>query len=133
MTMRLSGGGRLVWLPSSALLASIAAVLPAFPLREILLVAFIGIGPGWAFLSVAGLRDRAAKVALTVPVSLSIAGLTASTVIYLGAWAPIPTFLFLAALASLGAVAVAHRALALTYLIGLGLLPAALLIAAQLP
>ena len=122
----------LVWLPPSALLASIAAVLPAFPLREVLLVAFLGVGPGWAFLSVAGLRDRAAKIALTIPVSLSIAGLAATTVIYLNAWAPIPTFLALAALTSLGAVAARHRALALTYLLGLGLLPAALLIAAQL-
>ena len=49
----------LVWLPPSALLASIAAVLPAFPLREVLLVAFLGVGPGWAFLSVAGLLGDA--------------------------------------------------------------------------
>lgn len=123
----------LAWLPLSALVASVAAVLPAFPLRELVLVAFVGVGPGWAFLSVAGLRDRAAKIALTVPVSLSIAGLAATTVIYLNAWSPIPTFLALAALTSLGAVAAAHRALALTYLLGLGLLPAVLLVAAQLP
>ncbi len=132
MTMRVLRAP-LAWLPLSALVASVAAVLPAFPLREVVLVAFVGVAPGWAFLSVAGLRDRAAKMALTVPVSLSIAGLAATTVIYVNAWAPIPTFLALAALSSLGAVAATHRALALTYLLGLGLLPAVLLVAAQLP
>jgi len=111
--------------------AAIAGALD-LPVREVVLVSFLAVGPGAAITWLAGVRDRATWLVLLVPVSLSVDLLVATALLYLGVWSPelsvgIVTVITVAAIGL-----VPFERGARVALIAVALLPGVVLVAAQL-
>ncbi len=75
-------------IPALGLAAAIAIGSEQFPFREILVAGFLLVGPGVALLWLTGITDRLTRVALVVPLSLTIDLLVATVLLYMGLWAP---------------------------------------------
>ena len=85
------------------------AVLEVFsdmgrPVRPLVVLPFLAIGPGYAVVLLLGLRDRVAEATLAVALSIAIDMAVAMVMLYAGAWSP--RFAVLA-IASLSTVCVA--------------------------
>jgi hypothetical protein len=93
--------------------AALAAAAVAFagapePLRAPIVLAFLALGPGMAFVPLLGLRDPLAELTLGIAVSLALDLAVAATMLYAGAWSPPASLAVLAAIA-LGGAALQHR------------------------
>jgi len=93
--------------------AALAAAAVAFagapgPLRAPVVLAFLALGPGMAFVPLLGLRDPLAELTLGIAVSLALDLAVAATMLYAGAWSPPASLAVLAGIA-LGGAAVQHR------------------------
>jgi hypothetical protein len=81
-------------------LAMIAVALQwtswAAPVRPIIVVTFITIGPGWAILRLWGLASGWAGLALVIATSLSLAMIVSGLMLYAGAWSPFASLVALA-------------------------------------
>jgi hypothetical protein len=89
---------------ASALAAAGAALagLPA-PLRAPLVIAFLLVGPGMAFVPLLALGDALAELTVALVLSLALDTLVAITLLYAGGWSPLASLLGLAGLAVAGA------------------------------
>jgi hypothetical protein len=88
--------------------AALAAAAVAFagapePLRAPVVLAFLALGPGMAFVPLLGLRDPVAELTLGLGVSLALDLVVAATMLYAGAWSPPASLAVLAGLALGGA------------------------------
>lgn len=79
----------------------------AVPVRPIIVVTFITVGPGWAILRLWGLASGWAGLALVIALSLSLAMIVSGIMLYAGAWSPF------ASLVALASVTVAASAISL--------------------
>lgn len=130
--MTIPGRLQYAWIAILALAASFAIASESLPLRELTVALFLATGPGLAVLWLTGITDRVARVALVVPVSLSIDALMASAVIYLGIWSP-ELVMLLIVLLTVGAIALApYERSARAVLIGVALLPGIAILAGEL-
>jgi ABC-type uncharacterized transport system permease subunit len=98
---------RMPWAPvvaGSALLAAAAALAGApAPVRAPLVLAFLALGPGMAFVPLLRLRDPVAELTLGVAGSLVLDAAVAAAMLYAGAWSPMAILVVLAAIAVGGA------------------------------
>jgi hypothetical protein len=88
--------------------AALAAAAVAFagapgPLRAPVVLAFLALGPGMAFVPLLGLRDPVAVLTLALGLSLALDLVVAATMLYAGAWSPPASLAVLAAIALGGA------------------------------
>jgi hypothetical protein len=88
--------------------AALAAAAVAFagapgPLRAPVVLVFLALGPGMAFVPLLGLRDPVAELTLALGASLALDLVVAATMLYAGAWSPPASLAVLAALALGGA------------------------------
>jgi hypothetical protein len=114
------------------LAASFAIAADELPLREITVAVFLAIGPGLAVLWLTGITDRVARVALVVPVSLSIDALVVAITVYLGIWSPELVMLALVGL-TVGAIAlIPYERPARAALILVALLPVLAIVAGEI-
>jgi comEA protein len=80
----------------SALAAGVVGVLDlAVPLRSVLIISFVLVGPGAAVVQLIDLRDLAAAIAIAVGVSIALATLVASAMLYAGIFSPRLTLIVL--------------------------------------
>lgn len=120
------------WVAVLGLAASFAIAADELPLREILVALFLVIGPGVAVMRLAGINDRVARLALVVPISLSIDALVVSVIQYLGIWSP-QLVMLLIMVVTVGAIALApYERSARAALIAIALLPCIVLLAGGL-
>jgi hypothetical protein len=89
--------------------AAAAAGAPA-PLRAPLVLAFLLLGPGMAFVPLLGLGDVLAELTLGVATSLALDLAVAAAMLYAGAWSPRTSLLVLAGVALAGAALQAYIA-----------------------
>jgi len=68
------------------------------PVRPIIVVTFITVGPGWAILRLWQLASGWAGVALVLAISLSLAMIVSGLLLYLGAWSPFASIVALASI-----------------------------------
>jgi hypothetical protein len=80
------------------------------PVRAIVVVAFVVIGPGWAVLRLWGLARGWDGLALALAVSLALAMVVAGITVYAGWWSPLGTLEALAAVTVVAALASLVRA-----------------------
>jgi len=114
------------------LAASFAIAADVLPLREITVGLFLVMGPGLAVMWLGAIPDRVARLALVVPVSLSIDALVVSAILYLGIWSP-ELVMVLLVLITMGAIALApYERSARAALIVVALLPGIVLLAGEL-
>jgi uncharacterized membrane protein len=102
MTARRNAYAGLVALSALAAATAALADLPA-PLRAPLVLTFLLLGPGMAFVPLLGLRDPVAELTLALALSLALDVLVAVTMLYADAWSPVGSLLALAGLALAGA------------------------------
>ena len=88
---------------SSVLLVALALIAVALqrtswavPVRPIIVVTFITVGPGWAILRLWGLASGWAGLALVIAMSLSLAMIVSGIMLYAGAWSPFASLVALA-------------------------------------
>jgi hypothetical protein len=88
-----------------AALAAAALALASAPaaLRAPVVLAFLALGPGMAFVPLLGLDDAVAELAVALGVSLALDLAVAATMTYAGAWSPVGSLAVLAAIALAGA------------------------------
>ena len=98
---------RIPWPPviaAAALAATLVALLGApGPLRVPLVLGFLALGPGMAFVPLLGLRDPLAELTVAFGVSIGLDLAVAAAMLYAGAWSPITSLVVLAAIALGGA------------------------------
>jgi hypothetical protein len=80
------------------------------PVRAIVVVGFVAIGPGWALLRLWGLAGGFEGMALALAVSLSLAMVIAGATVYAGEWSPLGALVALASVTVLAALASLARA-----------------------
>ncbi|MEA2253600.1 MAG: hypothetical protein QOI62_2946 [Solirubrobacteraceae bacterium] len=102
MSARRSWYAGVVAASALAAAAAAAAGLPA-ALRAPLVLTFLLLGPGMAFVPLLALRDPIAELTLALVLSLALDALVAVTMLYVGAWSPVAILLVLAGLALAGA------------------------------
>jgi hypothetical protein len=94
-------------------LAAVAVALQATgwssPVRTVVVVAFVSVGPGWAVLGVWDLAHGWAGVAIAIALSLSLATIVPGAFLYAGHWSPNWTLASLAALTFLASSATVVR------------------------
>jgi hypothetical protein len=73
----------------AAIGGGVALLLPAGPVRLLLVVAFDIVGPGAAVMAHVGVRDTLVAWALAVTASLSAMSLPAAVMLWLGEWQPV--------------------------------------------
>jgi hypothetical protein len=114
------------------LAAIVAIAAEVLPLRAITVALFLAVGPGIAVTWLAGIREWVARLALVVPISLSIDALIVSVILYLGIWSP-ELVMGLIVLLTVGAIALApFERSARAALIAIALLPGIVLVAGEL-
>lgn len=95
------------WVPvvaGAALAAVLAAAAGAPPaLRAPLVVAFLALGPGLAFVPLLGLRDPLGELVVALALSLALDIAVAAGMLYAGAWSPSASLAVLAGIALAGA------------------------------
>jgi len=103
---------RVPWPPvvaAAALAAAVAALAGApEPVRAPLVLAFLVLGPGMAFVPLLKLGDPVAEVTLGIGISLALDLVVAVAMLYAGAWSPETTLVVLVAIA-LGGAALQQR------------------------
>jgi hypothetical protein len=82
--------------------AAALAGAPA-PVRAPLVLAFLLLGPGMAYVPLLGLGDPLAELTLGLAVSLALDLAVAAAMLYTGAWSPRTSLLALAGIALAGA------------------------------
>ena len=105
-----AGRGRWAGVVAAFALAAVAASsagAPA-PVRAPLVLAFLLLGPGMAYVPLLGLGDLLAELTLGLAASLALDLAVAATMLYAGAWSPRTSLLVLAVVA-LGGVALQAR------------------------
>jgi hypothetical protein len=95
---------------AAAALAAAAVAFAGAPLalRAPVVLAFLTLGPGMAFVPLLGLRDPLAELTIGLGVSLSLDLAVAATMLYAGAWSP-PASLAVLAGISLSGAALQYR------------------------
>lgn len=119
-------------IPVAAFAGAAVAGALSLPAREIIIIAFLAVGPGAAVTWLSGVRDRATWLALVVPVSLSIDLLVATALLYMGIWSPELSVGIVTVITVLAIGLVPFERGARVALIAVALLPGIVLIAAQL-
>jgi len=98
---------RLPWpaLVAGSALAAAAVALAGAPeaVRVPLVIAFLLLGPGMAFVPLLGLGDPVAELTVALGVSVALDLCVAMAMLYAGAWSPPATLVVLAAIALAGA------------------------------
>ena len=100
-----AGRGRWAGVVAGFAVAAAAAALagaPA-PVRAPLVLAFLLLGPGMAYVPLLGLGDALAELTLGLAVSLALDLAVAAAMLYTGAWSPRTSLLVLAGIALAGA------------------------------
>jgi hypothetical protein len=114
------------------LAASFAIAADRLPLREITVGLFLGLGPGLAVTWLVGMTDRAARLALVVPISLAVDLLVVSIVLYLGIWSPELVMVVIVGLTLVGLALAPYERPARAALIVVALLPCLMILAGEL-
>lgn len=118
---------------AGALLATMGAMLvDQLPFRELIIAIGLLATPGLAIGLLAGIRDPLVLALVTLPIGVSVVGLVASIVVYLGAWSTALVASIVIILTVVSAVLATRERLARAALLGLGLLPGIVLLAAEL-
>jgi hypothetical protein len=112
--------------------AGIAIAVPGLPGGSLLIAVGMLVAPGIAIGRLAGIRDALVLALVVVPVSLALAGLLATAMLYLGVWSAELSFAIVAVITLAGLVLASRERRARGALVVLGLLPGVLLIAAGL-
>jgi len=96
--------------PWAAVVAAAAVAAPALALtgapvavRLPVVLVFLLLGPGMAFVPLLGLGDPVAELTIAVGISLAVDLAVALAMLYAGAWAPTTTLVLVAAVALGGA------------------------------
>jgi hypothetical protein len=99
--------GRVPWpaLVAGSALAAAAVALAGAPeaVRVPLVVGFLLLGPGMAFVPLLGLGDPVAELTVALGLSVALDLCVAMAMLYAGAWSPPATLVVLAAIALAGA------------------------------
>jgi hypothetical protein len=74
------------------------------PVRPVIVLAFVAVGPGWAILRPFGLARGWAGFGLVIAVSLALAMLVSGAMLYAGVWSPFASLVVLATVTVAGAV-----------------------------
>lgn len=121
------------YLIAGALLVTIVAMLiEGLPLRELIIPIGLLATPGFAIGLLAGIRDPLVLALVTLPIGVSVVGLVASIVVYLGAWSTALVTSIVVALTIIATVLATRERSARAALVGLGLIPGIVLLAAEL-
>jgi hypothetical protein len=121
------------WLVGGALLATMVAMLiDGLPLRQLIIPIGLLAAPGLAIGLLAGIREPLVLALVTLPIGVSVVGLISSVVVYLGAWSTALVTSIVVALTILSAMLATRERSARAALLGLGLLPGIVLLAAEL-
>lgn len=109
----------------------VAMLLEWFPLRELVIATGLLATPGLAIGLVAGIRDPLVLALVTLPTGMSVVGLVSGVVVYIGTWSTPLVAAIVIALTAISAAVAEREHLARAALLGLGLLPGILLLAAE--
>lgn len=113
-------------------LGLVATALPGLPFRELIIGASLLTAPGLAIATLAGIRDPLVLALVTVPVSIAVSSLVATTLVYGGAWSTELVYASVAVITLSAAWLGTHERGARVALLGVATLPAILLVVAQL-
>ncbi len=116
----------------SLVVAGVALAAPGLPARPVLIAVGMLTAPGIAIGRLAGIRDALVLVLVAVPVSLALAGLLATAMLYVGVWSTELVFATITFITVGGLVLASRERRARGALVALGLLPGVLLFAAGL-
>lgn len=122
----------LIGVPPAVFGLVLVADLIGFPMRELGAVLILTLAPGAAVLWLIGVRERAAWLALVVPVSLSVDLIVGTTLVYFGMWSVGLAFAIVCMITVAMVALVPFERGARVALIVLALLPGILLVAAEL-
>jgi hypothetical protein len=109
-----------------------AATLAALPVRPVLTIAYLVLGPGAAILWLARMNDRVLALALVVPLSLAVDAAVATAVIYAGFWSPRLIFIVVVGVTIAAIHLGARERSAVAALITLAVLPSMVLLTGQM-
>lgn len=73
------------------------------PVRAVLVVVFLLVGPGLAYVPLLGLRDPVLELVLAVGLSIALETLLVTGQVYAGLWSPTGSLVLVALLAACGA------------------------------
>jgi hypothetical protein len=114
-----------------AVVVAFAVVVDNLPVREVVVIAYLGVGPGAAVVWLARIDDRALQLALVVPLSLTVDAMVATGLLYAGIWSPPLAFAVIAAFTALAVLLGVRERTAMVPLVGLTLLPPIVLLMGQ--
>ena len=105
---------RLPLAPAVVLLAAAATVLVtaadgASPLRTVIVLAFVALGPGLALVPLIDIGEAWSELTLALAVSLALDVLIAGALVYAGVWSSATALAILVAVSVLGAAAQLRR------------------------
>jgi hypothetical protein len=117
---------------AAALLVTMVAMLvDQLPFRELIIATGLLVTPGLAIGLLSGIRDPLVLALVAVPIGVSVVGLISSIVVYLGAWSTALVASIVIAVTVISAVLATREHMARVTLLGLGLLPGMVLLAAE--
>lgn len=131
-TFELTRGGVAALALSLLGIALVGAAWSGMPLREIVIVVSLVLAPGVSVASLAGVRDPLVVLSVAVPAGVSVVGLIATILVYVGYLSAELTFVLVAAITVLGSLLGGMERTARALLIGVAALPGLVLLAAEL-
>ena len=108
-----------------------AVVADNLPLREVVILTYLAVGPGAAIVWLARIADRATQLSLVVPLSLAVDALVATGLLYAGIWSPTLAFAVVAAITLASVLLGVRERTAVVPLVALALLPPIVLLMGQ--
>ena len=114
-----------------AAVLTFALVADNLPLREVIILAYLAVGPGAAIVWLARITDRAMQLSLVVPLSLAVDALVATGLLYAGIWSPTSAFAVVAAITLASVLLGVRPRTAVVPLVALALLPSIVLLMGQ--
>jgi hypothetical protein len=90
---------------AACLVVLLAVVQVHSPLRVVLVLVFLLVAPGLAYVPLLGLRDPVLELVLAVGVSIAFETLLVTGQVYAGLWSPTGSLVLVAVLAACGAAA----------------------------
>jgi hypothetical protein len=93
----------------AALAITLQATRSTSPIRALIPLAFVSVGPGWALLRLWDLTRGWAGLALAIALSLSLATIVPGALLYAGLWSPLSALVALAGITVLASAAIIVR------------------------
>jgi hypothetical protein len=96
-------------MPFAALAVALQSTASTSPIRALIPVAFVSVGPGWALLGLWDLARGWAGLGLAIALSLSLATIVPGAMLYAGLWSPFSALVALAGITVLASAATIAR------------------------